>query len=324
MKRLAILLTLTLLVASPLLSRAAFTADLSHGKVSIKVESEPDKISPAREVMLRFTVESPANLKVSFPDLQDRFSGFSLAEDFTTDPVSVNGVTRQVYRWRLVPKPAEKRYRLAPFAVQVEDNSSQPPALDSFATRPVVFPQEGAREAVTGDPEVIPEPVWIPPTARTIALWGLFAVLGLLALSALIWGLTRISRTVKEARMTPVERAMAELDRLLNRNLPRKGLYKEFYIELTLVVRRYIERRHGIRAPEQTTEEFLAAAASHRSFKPEVLASLRTFLESADLVKFAGQVSTEGLAEQATDRAKGYLTEDARSLDAGQPTESKK
>jgi hypothetical protein len=78
-----------------------------------------------------------------------------------------------------------------------------------------------------------------------------------------------------------------------------------------MVVRRYIERTHGIRAPEQTTEEFLAAATRHPRFTPPVLASLRTFLESSDLVKFAGQQATPQLAAGAVDTARGYIVTDA-------------
>ena len=112
--------------------------------------------------------------------------------------------------------------------------------------------------------------------------------------------------------MSPIERAWAELQRLLSRNLPGKGLYKDFYVELTMVVRRYIERTHGIHAPEQTTQEFLLAAAKHPLFKREVLAQLQTFLESADLVKFAGQEATLAMAEDATQKAKRYI-EDVRA-----------
>jgi hypothetical protein len=114
--------------------------------------------------------------------------------------------------------------------------------------------------------------------------------------------------------MSPIERAWAELQRLLSRNLPGKGLYKDFYVELTMVVRRYIERTHGIHAPEQTTQEFLLAAAKHPLFKREVLAQLQTFLESADLVKFAGQEATLAMAEDATQKAKRYIEDDSRQM----------
>ncbi len=302
------------------LQAATFTADLSNGAVSIKLEATPDKVSPAEDVMLTLTVDAPSHLAVTLPDLRDRFSGFSMAEDFATDPVDANGRTRQTYRWRLTPEPAAKRYRLAPFAVEARDRRSPASPASTFATKPVLFPDSGARAAVTGEPEVEPKPEWIPPTAKTVTLWIFAAIAAVSALAASLYGLTKLSRRVREYRLSPVERAMAELQRLLGRNLPGRGLYTEFYIELTMVVRRYIERTHGIRAPEQTTQEFLAAAAKHPLFTSEVLAQLQTFLESADLVKFAGQEATPTMADDATAKARRYIESD--SAHAPRPTAS--
>jgi hypothetical protein len=298
-----------LLLARP--SSAAFTADLSGGEVSIRLEAAPDTVKPAEDLLLTFTVEAPSHLQVKLPNLQDRFAGFSTAEDFASEPIEAGGRKRQVFRWRLTPEPAATRYRLAPFAVEALDARTSPPRRLAFATKPVVFPSEGPRPAVTGDPEVKPEPDWIPPTAKTVALWVFAALAGAAALAAVLFGLTRLSRQIREYRMSPVERAMAELQRLLGRNLPGRGLYKEFYIELTMVVRRYIERTHGVRAPEQTTQEFLLAASRHPVFTADVLAQLRTFLESADLVKFAGQEATVAMTDDATSKARAYIESDS-------------
>lgn len=289
---------------------APFTADLSHGEVTIKLEAAAERIDVARDFMITITVEAPAGMEVKLPDLRDRFSGFSLAEDYFTPPVQAGTRSRQVFRWRLEPEPAAIRYRLAPFPVTTVDNRTQPPATLSFATRPVLFPAPAPRPPVTGEPEVDPEPIWVPPTAGTISLWILSALAGAGVLAAAFYGLTHLSRHVRERSMTPVERAMLELKRLLGRDLPGRGLFKEFYIELTMVVRRYIERARGIRAPRQTTQEFLEAAARHPSFSAEDIANLKNFLESADMVKFAGVRATSEMAMNATDKARDYIARD--------------
>lgn len=299
---------------------SAATHELLTGEVKITLESTLDKVVPAADLMLTVTIDSPTYLKVVLPDLRTRFSGFSLADDFAADPVEAGGRKRQIYRWRLVPEPAALKYRLAPFAVETLDSRVSPPRRQTYATKPVLFPGEGPRPSVTGDPEVTLKPDWIPPTAKTVTLWILFVLIGLVACAAIVYGLMQISRRVKEYKMSPIERAMVELQRLLNRNLPGKGLYKDFYIELTMVVRRYIERTHGIHAPEQTTQEFLLAAAKYPQFKHEVLVQLRTFLESADLVKFAGQEATPVMAEDATQKAKRYIEDDSRHTDTPSST----
>ena len=63
-----------------------------------------------------------------------------------------------------------------------------------------------------------------------------------------------------------------------------------------MIVRRYIERSTGVRAPEQTTEEFLREVNDNNLFPHETNARLGAFLESADLVKFAGYQPDAGSA----------------------------
>ncbi len=286
-----------------------FRENLSWGAVDLRLETEPAVVHPDRDLLLTLTATAPAHLRVTLPDLRRRFSGFAAAESYSRDPVTEGGQTRQVQRWRLTPELA-RTYRLAPFAVEVRDTARQPPEVAWFATRPVLFPAAELGVTATGDPEVAARPRWIAPTGRAVLGWVGVATLALAVLAGLVWGLRHLRQKVREMRMSPRERALAELDRLLRRDLVGQGLFKDFYVELTQVVRRYIERAHGIRAPEQTTEEFLGAAVHHPHFTAAVLQRLRAFLESADLVKFAGQTATPQSAAAAVDTAKAYLDTD--------------
>ena len=110
--------------------------------------------------------------------------------------------------------------------------------------------------------------------------------------------------------MSPIERAWVELDRLLKKGLPGRGRYKDFYVELTMVVRRYVQRKYGIKAPHLTTEEFFAELAKSNNQTIKQSNNLRRFLESADMVKFAGVEATPEMADEATDSARGYLSSD--------------
>ena len=281
----------------------AVTTDLSKNGISLTVTASPDRVDIARDFEVVVKAVAPAGQSIALPDLRDRFRGFSVAEDFAEEPVtSPDGSTTYVSSWRLVPKPCEKVYKLAPFVV------------GSFYTAPVYFEGPEAREPVTGGIEVDPQKD-LPPLS-----WKLVRIcaLALLALAAVIvgiwWAVKKILQKVKEHRMSPIERAMLELDRLLKKGLPGRGRYKDFYVELTMVVRRYIQRRHDVRAPNLTTDEFLRAASANPAFTREALAELKHFLESADMVKFAGVEATPEMADAATDKAKDYLKTDSRQV----------
>ena len=288
-------------VGVPLAVHGAATADLSKNGVTLTVASSPDRVDVARDFEVTVKAVVPAGRSIVMPDLRDRFRGFSVAEDFAEEPVpEADGSTTYVSSWRLVPKPCEKVYKLAPFV------------FADFYTAPVYFDGPVAREPVTGGIEVDPKKD-LPPLSWKLVRTCAIALLALAALVAGIWWTIRkILQKVREHRMSPIERAMLELDRLLKKGLPGRGRYKDFYVELTMVVRRYIQRRHDVRAPNLTTDEFLRAAAENPAFTREAIADLKQFLESADMVKFAGVEATPEMADSATGKARDYLTTDSR------------
>ncbi len=69
---------------------------------------------------------------------------------------------------------------------------------------------------------------------------------------------------------------------------------ESFFVAISAIVRRYLEDRFDLRAPELTTEEFLALAGSASSLSHDHQHLLRDFLRQADLVKFAGVHASAG------------------------------
>ena len=287
--------------------------DLSKDGISLNVTASGDSVDVARDFEVVVRAVAPTGTIVVLPDLRDRFRGFSVAEDFAEEPLAgADGEVSYVSSWRLVPKPCEKVYKLLPFVVTLVKNTDGVQKTESFYTAPVYFGKPAPRETVTGGIEIDPKKD-MPPLSWRLVRWCALALLAAFAIVYAIWWISRkIVQKVREHRMSPIERAMLELSRLLEKGLPGRGRYKDFYIELTMVVRRYIQRRHAVRAPNLTTDEFLRAASENPAFTREALEGLRQFLESADMVKFAGVEATPDMADSATDRARGYLNADSR------------
>ena len=154
------------------------------------------------------------------------------------------------------------------------------------------------------------EPMLPPRPLDQSASWSwLLAVGGLALLAALIVGFrrSRLPRAVEERRLTPEEVAHAALAMLLAENLPAQGLFKVFYLRLTGIVRYYIEGTTGLRAPEQTTEEFLREIRERNVFPADRSMRLKEFLEAADMVKYAGQQPDADHIEQSIARAREFV-----------------
>ena len=298
---------------------AAVLFEASQFGIGFKVESETTVIDPARSVFLTMEIRTPHDKKADMPDLRDRVVGFSLVEDFSEEPrKEKDGSTVQVTNWRLVPEPCAEVYKIKPFVVKASPlvwKAQSDEGKFSFIGGPIYFENPAAREPVTGGMETDPRKD-LPPLSWKLVGWVALAVFGLASLVLGIWFAIRyIARRVKEHRMSPIERAWVELDRLLRKGLPGRGRYKDFYVELTMVVRRYVQRKYGIKAPHLTTEEFFAELAKSNNQTIKQSNDLRRFLESADMVKFAGVEATPEMADEATDSARGYLRSDATAVD---------
>lgn len=101
--------------------------------------------------------------------------------------------------------------------------------------------------------------------------------------------------------------AMEELNRLKGKMLPQKGFFEEFYIEITQIIRKYIERQYQIKAPEQTTQEFLIKVIDTPIFETQVKSHLEEFLKFADLVKFAKLHPEISDCSQAEENAESFI-----------------
>ncbi len=91
----------------------------------------------------------------------------------------------------------------------------------------------------------------------------------------------------RETYLSPHERAFNAFSDLKKSDLINKGLIKMFYFRLSAIIRRYIEDRFGLRAPERTTEEFLQEISDSDVFNDERREFLKRFLRQCDKVKFA-------------------------------------
>ncbi len=122
--------------------------------------------------------------------------------------------------------------------------------------------------------------------------WGLIALL--IVIGLILYFVLRDKPTEEEilSRIPPFDAAKMRLKELDGRKLISQNKIKPYYVELTDIVRTFIERELNIPALESTTDELLETitdfnASSKLNIPLETLAKLQKLLQEADLVKFA-------------------------------------
>jgi hypothetical protein len=144
-------------------------------------------------------------------------------------------------------------------------------------------------------------------------LW-LWITLGMILLAALIFLLVRSLQRKKQAPAEPPKRpaweiALEAIVKIEQAGYVQKGQIKEYYSELSDVVRRYIEERLDVHAPEMTTEEFIHAVRYSDRLTHAQQGFLRDFLNASDMVKFAKFVPTAEEMFRALKLARVFVEE---------------
>ena len=279
--------------------------------VGVRGRATPDTTTIGSPVRYEVEVRARRGAEVFLTQPTERLGVFDIV-DFGDLPVREEGDVVVTTRWfsvvgwdvghHLVASPPVS-YRVAG-----EPLATAPAAETRISLRSLVGDAEdgGADVRDIAPPEPIPVD-W----RRPLLLAG--AVGLLLTLVAAAWWLARRRDRVVAAPPAPPAAATARraLRALEARKLVQAGEVKEYYAELSGIVRRYLEARFGVRAPEMTTEEFLLATARGGALAARHRALLTDFLREADLVKFARHRPAVADAQRALEAARRFVDETA-------------
>jgi hypothetical protein len=111
----------------------------------------------------------------------------------------------------------------------------------------------------------------------------------------------------------PHEWALRQLEALVDERLAERNLVSEFYFRLSMIVRRYIERRFDLMAPEWTTQEFMTRVQLNSRLPAEYRPLLGDFLQACDLVKFARHAPQRDEIEATLSTARDFVARSAES-----------
>jgi len=312
---------------------APATTTAERGPVRITVSAEPAEFSIADALRVTVAVEAEQQVEVEMPDLAEIPNFEMLDFDRSGPQVTAEGKNRwqqeyelEVYfsgeyvipsfKARFIDKRPEHVAAKADAGGQAEADApdEQPEAewnelqtdeLKVTATSLVQKAEELTEiEDIVG-PVALPR---APFVQRHAAALGIAA--GVAAIAAVAVVLLRRKREASKQMLPAHVMAFRMLEWLIAQDFVGKGQLEQFYVHLCGVVRKYIEMRFEIHAPEETTEEFLGQMTQDgagRSVLVEHRSLLKEFLEHADLVKFARHSPTDDEIQRSFNAAKVFI-----------------
>jgi hypothetical protein len=277
-----ILFVLTLgLLASPVKSQyTGATARLDSTSLLIGNQSK-----------LELTVTVPAGSILNWPILTDTLArNVEILRKSGLDTVSSND--RQfTLKQDLVITSFDSGYYVIP---PIRFNYSKKGDTVTYFTEtaPVYLSVNTIQTNQKNDIKPIKPPLKAPITFKEVLTWVALALLVAAIAFALYYFLLKKKKKepLLKIRLKPTipvdEAALEAFETLRLKKLWQSGRVKEYYSEMTDIVREYIELRFVIRALEMTTDE-IASAIKQTNVNGQAREKLLKTLTLADLVKFA-------------------------------------
>jgi len=285
------------------------------GAPAVTASLDTTATSVGGRVTLRLDVEAPEGWFVEPPAPPATLGSFrvrSVQQDDARGP-------RRAFALTLVPTEAG-RQEVPPVTVKARRGSEPPVELATPALAVEVASNLEAPAGVPADsvavadlkPALAPprdwRPVWVATAAALVA-----AALGFLLFRRLR-GLRRATPGAAPAAVPrkparPAwEIALEELDRVAAARWVDRGELRRQYDDVTDALRRYLENRWGVPAPESTTDE-LRRVLPRSAVPPPVAGRVIALLGEADLVKFAKGRPEPDAARAVEVRARALVQE---------------
>lgn len=258
----------------------------AFAQVNVRVTLTPPVTPFHKQAEFTVVVEAPAGMDLQLPDMRDYFGQLEVygIPDHHSEPLGEDRV-RITERYVLDPLQIRDHY-IPPVQVTWGDGEAISVPSPMFCVRDLTAEElEEAQKfagGIAGGPG--------EGGGGLTGLWALFAV-AVIAIGAaaalLFYFRDRSAVPVEQARKEAWEIAKERLAALAGRHLPQQGKYDAYHVDLSSILRYYIEGRFEVHAPERTTPEFMLEITEEGLFTPEQEVFLARFLRLCDRVKFA-------------------------------------
>ncbi|MBE0536276.1 MAG: hypothetical protein IH624_11460 [Phycisphaerae bacterium] len=256
--------------------------------LSVTVRLSGTRVAIADLVRMEVEAVAEPGYMVTFPNVAEALTGLQVRDERSINERldEANRIVR-TRRYRLEPvAPGNAAIGKLKFQFGRQSGGSEMEALESepIEIKVTSLLEELGTQLVIEDIEGVVE----LPAAR----WPWWASGGAVIAAAGAIVMWRRRRGEESRQITRIFRAAHEiayeiLRKLAEDKLVESGRIKEFHERLSNCLRHYIEYRFALKAPERTTEEFLAELGRAETLAAEHREDLRQFLEHCDLVKFA-------------------------------------
>ena len=305
-----------------IISALSFTLKAQNIEAGARLNSATIKLGD--QTVYKLSIHCPENQHVVFPVLKDTLSGkIQIVQANKADTITDK------------TQPGYATY-VQSYTVTSFDSGSWVVSSYSITANGVAYktPVLGLQvQAVTVDTTKavydIKQPIAVKYTIidwlRDNWLSEILVIMIILLIAGIIFYIKKRPAKTKQ-KETPIKtipahiEAISKLNAIKSKKLWQADQIKEYYSEISDVVREYLERRYNVNAMEQTSDEIFTSLR-YKEISGEGREELRQILVLADLVKFAREKPLPTDHELTMENALGFVRSTQPIII--QPTETK-
>jgi hypothetical protein len=282
------------------------------GPVSATVRVSPAAPALGDAITLTLEVVAESGVTVDMPSFGEALGRFQIVQYVPRE--DIRGTTWIATQTYTLQAPMSGKQRIPPLRIEFVDE--RPGQAGSEGGAQEILTDEIPLHVASVLPEgTVAEKLGAPRDALSVqgrggllrSVWLWLALALALAVAAALGVRAWLEGARVRRRVSAYDVAMARLARLQGRGLPAPDHADAWYVELSSIIRRYLEDRYSLRAPELTTEEFLQVARGSGYLSHEHRTLLSEFLIGCDRVKFARYEPRDEESRQALESARSFL-----------------
>ena len=288
---------------------AFITSNVLYAQNDVTVNAKLDavQILVGDQIKMYIEAKKNGNATLQWANIPDTFNRLEIVERGNIDTTTQGATT--VYKQRLLVTGFDSGlFKVPPFQFSVIPQTGNAYIIntDSFLVSVSTVPVDTSKAF-----REIKNIIAVKASWTEYILWIIVGIHALIGIALLIRHFTKKKKPAKEViPEKPAETLHQKTLRLLNeldaKQLWQKGSVKLYYVELTDILRGYIEQRFKTPAMELTTDELLTKSHSHKEMSRHY-DELSQILHTADLAKFAKAQPLPYEHTQTLEQAKAFV-----------------
>ncbi|WP_394343250.1 BatD family protein [Mariniflexile fucanivorans] len=258
---------------------------LSYSQVSTSIDST--KIKIGQQITYKIEVEAKANSLVVFPEGQT-FSPLEMIESYAIDTVKKNDKYNLIKKYGLTQFDSGK-YTIPRQKIIIGDKTFFTDSLKVEVNNVVI---DTTKQGLYDIKPII-------EVKKQGSDWWKYLLIVLLIIGIIgflmywfIWRKKPLTEEEEIALLPPYDRAKLALKKLDESHYLHTDSIKEYYSELTFIIRKYLDEKVYDKALESTTDELISRLnllkeGNQIELSKQDIRNLESILKRADLVKFA-------------------------------------